>query len=66
MQEGSQETAATMVGMLLGMVVARLTSGNAVALWVCFLLLTAFHMYGKHLSHPPDSIFVILFTSQES
>jgi len=49
LQEGSQETAATMVGMLLGMVLARLTAGNVVALWVSFLLLTTFHMYGECL-----------------
>lgn len=38
-----------MVGMLLGMVLARLTAENVVALWVSFLLLTAFHMYGEFL-----------------
>ena len=37
-----------MVGMLIGMGLARLTAGNVVALWVSFLLLTAFHMYGKY------------------
>lgn len=37
-----------MVGMLLGMVLARLTAGNVVALWVSFLLLTAFHMYANY------------------
>ncbi|XP_024400463.1 protein root UVB sensitive 3 isoform X3 [Physcomitrium patens] len=47
-KEGSQETAATMVGMLLGMVLARLTAENVVALWVSFLLLTAFHMYANY------------------
>ncbi|KAG0586790.1 hypothetical protein KC19_2G117400 [Ceratodon purpureus] len=47
-KEGSQETAATMVGMLLGMILARLTAGNVVALWVSFLLLTAFHMYANY------------------
>jgi hypothetical protein len=49
-KEGSQETAATLVGMSMGIVVARLTSGNPVSLWVSFLLLTAFHMYGKPLA----------------
>ncbi|CAM6093199.1 unnamed protein product [Calypogeia fissa] len=47
-KEGSQETAATMVGMLLGMVVARATAGDAVAMWVSFLVLTAFHMYANY------------------
>jgi hypothetical protein len=40
-----------MVGMLLGMGLARLTAGNVLALWVSFLLLTAFHMYGKYPLH---------------
>jgi hypothetical protein len=35
--------------MSMGIMVARLTSGNPVYLWVSFLLLTAFHMYGKPL-----------------
>jgi hypothetical protein len=47
-KEGSQETAATLVGMSMGIVVARLTSGNPVSLWVSFLLLTAFHMYANY------------------
>lgn len=58
MQEGSQETAATMVGMLLGMVVARATAGDAVAIWVSFLVLTAFHMYGTSpFSHEKTQFF---------
>jgi len=60
-QEGSQETAATMVGMLLGMVLARLTAGNVVALWVSFLLLTAFHMYGECLYPPWDLVLCFSF-----
>ncbi|KAH9533417.1 hypothetical protein CY35_18G051500 [Sphagnum magellanicum] len=47
-KEGSQETAATLVGMSMGIMVARLTSGNPVSLWVSFLLLTAFHMYANY------------------
>ena len=46
-QEGSQETAATIVGMLLGMAVARLVSSSLTALWLVFLSLTAFHVYGE-------------------
>lgn len=46
-QEGSQETAATLVGMMLGMIVARVTAGHALGVWTSFLLLTVFHMYGE-------------------
>lgn len=38
---------ATMMGMSLGMLLARFTSGNPVAIWLSFLSLTVFHMYGK-------------------
>mgnify|MGYP007009109747 CR=1 FL=1 len=47
LQEGSQETAATLSGMILGMLLANLTAGHTVAIWICFLSLTCFHMYGK-------------------
>ncbi|GBG79696.1 hypothetical protein CBR_g29960 [Chara braunii] len=47
-KEGSQETLATMVGMLVGMLVARITSGHVLAIWGCFLILTAFHMYANY------------------
>jgi hypothetical protein len=46
-KEGSQETMATMMGMSLGMLLARFTSGNPMAIWLSFLSLTVFHMYGK-------------------
>ena len=46
-KEGSQETMATMIGMSLGMLLARFTSGNPLAIWFSFLSLTVFHMYGK-------------------
>ncbi|KAK1294465.1 hypothetical protein QJS10_CPA16g00883 [Acorus calamus] len=48
-QEGSQETVATMVGMALGMVLAHVTRGNPLAVWMAFLSLTVFHMYGEHI-----------------
>lgn len=38
---------ATMMGMSLGMLLARFTSGNPLAIWFSFLSLTVFHMYGK-------------------
>ncbi|KAH7436708.1 hypothetical protein KP509_05G032200 [Ceratopteris richardii] len=47
-KEGSQETAATLSGMLLGMLLAKLTSGNTVAIWLCFLALTGFHMFANY------------------
>ncbi|KAJ7245863.1 hypothetical protein O6H91_Y429800 [Diphasiastrum complanatum] len=49
-KEGSQETAATLVGMLFGMLLARLTAGHTGAIWSAFLFLTAFHMYGEYHS----------------
>ncbi|KAK1315062.1 hypothetical protein QJS10_CPA06g00809 [Acorus calamus] len=48
-KEGSQETVATMVGMALGMVLAHVTRGNPLAVWMAFLSLTVFHMYGEHI-----------------
>jgi hypothetical protein len=36
-----------MIGMALGMLLARVTMGHALAIWFCFLSLTMFHMYGK-------------------
>ncbi|KAM7269881.1 hypothetical protein ACFE04_025378 [Oxalis oulophora] len=47
-KEGSQETVATMVGMALGMLLARVTSGNPVVIWFSFLSLTMFHMYANY------------------
>eukprot|EP00850_Spirogloea_muscicola_P009464 SM000053S17421 [mRNA] locus=s53:275306:278936:- [translate_table: standard] len=47
-KEGSQETVATIAGMLLGIVVARVTGGSALPTWSCFLLLTAFHVYANY------------------
>ncbi|XP_025654702.1 protein root UVB sensitive 3 isoform X2 [Arachis hypogaea] len=47
-KEGSQETVATMIGMALGMLVARITIGHPLAIWVCFLSLTLFHMYANY------------------
>ncbi|CAE5957403.1 unnamed protein product [Arabidopsis arenosa] len=47
-KEGSQETMATMMGMSLGMLLARFTSGNPMAIWFSFLSLTVFHMYANY------------------
>ncbi|XP_044490708.1 protein root UVB sensitive 3 [Mangifera indica] len=47
-KEGSQETMATMIGMAFGMLLARITIGNALAIWFCFLSLTMFHMYANY------------------
>ncbi|RDX83585.1 Protein root UVB sensitive 3, partial [Mucuna pruriens] len=47
-KEGSQETLATMIGMVLGMLVARITIGHPLAIWFSFLSLTVFHMYANY------------------
>uniref|UniRef100_A0A7N2N552 Protein root UVB sensitive 3 n=1 Tax=Quercus lobata TaxID=97700 RepID=A0A7N2N552_QUELO len=47
-KEGSQETVATMIGMALGMLLARVTTGHALSIWFCFLSLTMFHMYANY------------------
>ncbi|MED6216683.1 Protein root UVB sensitive 3 [Stylosanthes scabra] len=47
-KEGSQETMATMTGMALGMLVAHITIGHPLAIWICFLSLTLFHMYANY------------------
>ncbi|GAB4822234.1 hypothetical protein N2152v2_009280 [Parachlorella kessleri] len=46
-KEGSQETAATMVGMILGMGVIRLTAGSAMAAWTVFVLMTWLHIFAN-------------------
>lgn len=38
---------ATMIGMALGMLLARATMERPLAIWFSFLSLTMFHMYGK-------------------
>ncbi|EXB44838.1 hypothetical protein L484_026418 [Morus notabilis] len=47
-KEGSQETLATMSGMAVGMLLARVTMGNPYAIWFSFLALTMFHMYANY------------------
>uniref|UniRef100_A0A7N0UBC3 Protein root UVB sensitive 3 n=1 Tax=Kalanchoe fedtschenkoi TaxID=63787 RepID=A0A7N0UBC3_KALFE len=47
-KEGSQETMATMIGMALGMLLARITMGHALSTWISFLSLTVFHMYANY------------------
>ncbi|XP_073105533.1 protein root UVB sensitive 3 isoform X2 [Elaeis guineensis] len=47
-KEGSQETMATMIGMALGMLLAHITRGHPIAVWVSFLSLTMFHMYANY------------------
>ncbi|XP_015691025.2 protein root UVB sensitive 3 [Oryza brachyantha] len=47
-KEGSQETLATMLGMGLGMILAHVTRGQALGVWVSFLSLTIFHMYANY------------------
>lgn len=47
-KEGSQETVATMIGMALGMLLARFTMGHSLVIWFSFLSLTIFHMYANY------------------
>ncbi|XP_057481092.1 protein root UVB sensitive 3-like isoform X2 [Actinidia eriantha] len=47
-KEGSQETVATMIGMALGMLLAHITMGHPLAIWLSFLSLTMFHMYANY------------------
>ncbi|QCD90099.1 glutamate N-acetyltransferase/ amino-acid N-acetyltransferase [Vigna unguiculata] len=47
-KEGSQETVATMIGMAMGMLLARITIGSPLAIWFSFLSLTVFHMYANY------------------
>ncbi|XP_038990019.1 protein root UVB sensitive 3 isoform X2 [Phoenix dactylifera] len=47
-KEGSQETMATMIGMALGMLMAHVTRGHPIVVWVSFLPLTMFHMYANY------------------
>ncbi|KAF7827976.1 protein root UVB sensitive 3 [Senna tora] len=47
-KEGSQETVATMIGMALGMLLARVTVGHPLAIWFLFMSLTLFHMYANY------------------
>ncbi|GAB2214494.1 hypothetical protein Droror1_Dr00018845 [Drosera rotundifolia] len=47
-KEGSQETVATMFGMAIGMLLARVLIGHSLATWICFLTLTMFHMYANY------------------
>ncbi|KAM5567384.1 protein root UVB sensitive 3 [Rosa sericea] len=47
-KEGSQETMATMIGMALGMLLARVTMEHPLAIWFSFLSLTVFHMYANY------------------
>ena len=44
-KEGSQETAASVLGSLIGVLVARATDASHVARWVTFLFLTAAHVF---------------------
>eukprot|EP01018_Ginkgo_biloba_P006222 Gb_26344 [translate_table: standard] len=47
-KEGSQETMATMVGMLLGMLLSHITADRPGIMWSSFLILTFFHMFANY------------------
>ncbi|EIE25577.1 DUF647-domain-containing protein [Coccomyxa subellipsoidea C-169] len=46
-KEGSQETATTLIGMILGMAFLQAASDSPVAVWAVFLLLTFLHIYAN-------------------
>lgn len=46
-KEGSQETATTLVGMLLGMAFLHISTGSSGVIWGGFLLLTGVHIYAN-------------------
>ncbi len=46
-KEGTQETAVTLLGMLLGYAVVRATSASVALQWAVFLLLTVLHVYAN-------------------
>ncbi|BDA41824.1 RUS1 family protein C16orf58 homolog [Coccomyxa sp. Obi] len=46
-KEGSQETATTLVGMVVGMLFLRSAADSPVAVWAVFLLLTVLHIYAN-------------------
>ncbi|KAL4421380.1 hypothetical protein ABPG75_010671 [Micractinium tetrahymenae] len=46
-KEGSQETAVTLVGMVLGMVLIRLAAGHPALTWAAFWALTAVHVWAN-------------------
>ncbi|XXG46618.1 hypothetical protein AAC387_Pa02g1419 [Persea americana] len=58
-KEGSQETVATMVGMMVGMLLAHVTMGNPFTIWLCFLSLTVFHMYANYRAVRCLSLFTL-------
>ncbi|XP_072996167.1 protein root UVB sensitive 3 [Typha latifolia] len=70
-KEGSQETVATMMGMILGMLLTHITRGHPLAVWFSFLSLTIFHMYANYkavlclslttLNHERSSILLQYF-----
>ncbi|CAK0746816.1 hypothetical protein CVIRNUC_001720 [Coccomyxa viridis] len=46
-KEGSQETATTLIGMVVGMAVLRMASGYNLLIWAIFLLLSVMHIYAN-------------------
>jgi Vitamin B6 photo-protection and homoeostasis len=46
-KEGSQETAVTLLGMILGLGLTRVAARNAGAAWVAFVIMTVLHVYAN-------------------
>lgn len=47
-KEGSQETAVTLLGLVLGMLFAHSVNQYPLAIWVAFVLLTGLHVVANH------------------
>ncbi len=46
-KEGSQETAVTLIGMVVGLGLTRIAASNAAAAWAAFIALTIVHVYAN-------------------
>ncbi|KAL4518912.1 hypothetical protein Ndes2437B_g04800 [Nannochloris sp. 'desiccata'] len=46
-KEGSQETAVTLLGMILGLGLTRIAANNIAAAWVAFVAMTVLHVYAN-------------------
>lgn len=46
-KDGSQETAVALIGMILGLVLTPIVSGNYIAVWSLFFVFTFLHLYAN-------------------
>lgn len=47
-KDGSQETAVTLAGLLLGLIIAPLVEGNYGLIWILFFMFTAAHLFANY------------------